>query len=134
MADHGYHHRAIAVGQNPVQGHALRHGPYGFEWSYAERGEEQVEQVFHSERDAVHFAMGKLRHSSTAREHLVGFLRDLAMRDALIAELDSRGISHRHDSIPYGGKADPRYRVYVWGRDIDRCRDLSDRFIAAEAR
>ena len=125
MARHGYHHRTIAVGQALVEGHALRHGPYGVEWVYCERGLEQIEQVFQNEAEAAQFGLETLRNSLTAREHLLGFFDAKGPRDALIATLEVRGIAHRHDSIPYGGPDDPRYRVFVWGRDIDRCADLS---------
>ena len=77
-----------------------------------------------SEEDACEFFFEyitkKIRH-----DHLVGFF----ISDQKAIELESKLAKHRiashRDKIPYGGWNDPRYRVFVVGKDIFTARALS---------
>lgn len=134
MAEHGYHHRTISVGQLPEEGHALRAGPYGFEWLWTERGRTEILRVFSSEAEATRHALDQLRADASAREHLVCFTDEISARDRVLSTLSQRAIAHRHDTIPFGGPSRPFYRIFVWGRDFERCADLSSRHIHRQAR
>lgn len=57
-------------------------------------------------------------------DHCVGFFKSQDNAVALEHELRELGVISWSDQIPYGGKHDPRYRVFVTGKEI---------FVAREA-
>lgn len=57
-------------------------------------------------------------------DHCVGFFKSQDNAVALEHELREPGVISWSDQIPYGGKHDPRYRVFVTGKEI---------FVAREA-
>ena len=61
----------------------------------------------------------KIRH-----DHLVGFF--ILERNAIALEekLTQNGIASFGDQIPYGGWSDPRYRVFVVGKDVFNVRKV----------
>ena len=59
----------------------------------------------------------KIRH-----DHLVGFFVSEVNAAALESKLAESGIPSHRDKIPYGGWNDPRYRVFVVGKDIFKAR------------
>ena len=89
-------------------------------WSvfYTERGRDD-DPIFESasEEEACEFYFTyittKIRH-----DHLVGFFISENNADALVEQLAQNGIKTHRDTIPYGGWNDPRFRVFVVGRDI----------------
>lgn len=95
-------------------------------WSvfYTERGRDD-EPMFETdnEDEACEFYFNyittKMRH-----DHLVGFFISQQNADSLTEKLSQHGIQSHRDKIPYGGWNDPRYRVFVVGKDIFRARDI----------
>ena len=91
---------------------------------YTERGGEG-EHIFESPDEETacdffyNYILTKIQH-----RHLVGFFKDEARAQDLRAKLRGHGIATEQDKIPYGGWADPRYRVFVIGKDIFKVRDL----------
>ena len=61
----------------------------------------------------------KIRHT-----HLVGFFISEQNALHLESQLAQHGIPSHRDKIPYGGWSDPRYRVFVIGRDIFKAREV----------
>jgi hypothetical protein len=61
----------------------------------------------------------KIRH-----DHLVGFFVLEENAIALETQLAQNGIPFHRDKIPYGGWSDPRYRVFVVGKDIFKARTI----------
>lgn len=51
-------------------------------------------------------------------DHLVGYFREETAVHALQTLLNQHNIPSHTDKVPYGGWADPRYRVFVTGKDI----------------
>ena len=91
---------------------------------YTERGKDDL-PIFEtlSEAEACGFYFDyitkKIRH-----DHLVGFFISEENSISLEAQLAQNGIKFHRDKIPYGGWSDPRYRVFVVGKDIFRARAL----------
>jgi hypothetical protein len=91
---------------------------------YTERGRDD-EPIFESdsEEDACefyfHYITTKMRH-----DHLVGYFISEQNENSLAEKLAWNGIQSHRDKIPYGGWNDPRYRVFVVGKDIFRARDI----------
>jgi hypothetical protein len=97
----------------------------GQEWQvyYTERGQDQSpEYSSKSEEEACEYFFGfimKMRH-----DHLVGFFRSEASANELRARLENQKLHPFQDKIPYGGWDDPRYRVFVTGREIFSAKDI----------
>ena len=91
---------------------------------YTERGQDQ-DPIFKSvnEEEACEFFFNyvskKFRH-----DHLVGFFVSEENAKALTQRLAQQGLESHQDKIPYGGWDDPRYRVFVVGRDIFKAREI----------
>ncbi|HEX5943754.1 MAG TPA: hypothetical protein VFY66_15840 [Anaerolineales bacterium] len=89
---------------------------------YTERGKHDT-PIFEtsSEAEACEFYFDyitkKIRHN-----HLVGFFISEQKASDLESQLARLGIPAHRDKIPYGGWTDPRYRVFVVGKDIFRAR------------
>ena len=91
---------------------------------YTERGREDA-PIFEavSEAEACQFYFDyitkKIRHN-----HLVGFFVSEESASDLETRLAQHGILSHRDKIPYGGWSDPRYRVFVVGKDIFKARGI----------
>jgi hypothetical protein len=89
---------------------------------YTERGSDDP-PIFESmsEVEACKFYFDhitkKIRH-----DHLVGFFISEQRAIELESRLANNGLPSHRDKIPYGGWIDPRYRVFVVGKDIFRAR------------
>ena len=97
----------------------------GQEWQvhFTERGQDQApEYTSKSEEEACEYFFRfimKFRH-----DHCVGFFRSEIRANELKARLESQGLHPFQDKIPYGGWQDPRYRVFVSGREIFIAREI----------
>jgi hypothetical protein len=91
---------------------------------YTERGRDD-DPIFESasEEEACVFYFNyittKIQHN-----HLVGFFTSEQNAQKLETRLAQNGIRSHWDKIPYGGWNDPRYRVFVVGKDIFKARDI----------
>ena len=89
---------------------------------YTERGKAS-DPIFESpsEEEACGFYFDyittRIRH-----DHLVGFFVSEQNAIELEKQLAQNGIPSHRDKIPYGGWSDPRYRVFVVGKDIFKAR------------
>ena len=95
-------------------------------WSvfYTERGRDD-DPIFESTSEAeacefyFNYITTKMRH-----DHLVGFFVSEERARTLEAQLAQHAVQTHRDKIPYGGWSDPRYRVFVIGKDIFKAREL----------
>ena len=96
-----------------------------FEWFYVERGQKsQSDITFSSEAEACDYAYAALVQDKWASSHLIGLFKTETEAQDLIERLGQAAIKGDMDHIPYGGLGDLRHRVFVYGRDIYRFRDL----------
>lgn len=90
---------------------------------YMERGRESAPDFSTSdEEEAVDYF--KRRILSMEHRHCVGFFSKESGAFELQNRLETSGIEAVTDRIPYGGSTDPRYRVFVFGKEIFRARNL----------
>jgi hypothetical protein len=91
---------------------------------YTERGKDD-DPIFEStsEEEACEFFF-KYQTEQIQHLHLVGFFHSEEKAKELVSKLEEDGIQARQDKIPYGGWADPRYRVFVVEKDIFKTREL----------
>ncbi len=91
---------------------------------YTERGLDQ-EPIFESEseEEACEFFFTymttRIRH-----DHLVGYFISLEKAEALAAKLKEHGIETYRNDIPYHGWDDPRFRVFVIGKDVFKAQEI----------
>lgn len=94
-----------------------------FHFFYTERGQDSPpEKTFDDEAEACQYYYDfvmNIRH-----DHLVGFYQRPDSLERHAAFLEEHGIPTSHDKIPYGGWADPRYRLFVEGSAIFTVRQL----------
>ena len=97
-----------------------------FEWFYVERGQKgEVEKVFASEDEACQFAYEALSKDKWAQSHMVGMFESEPEAADLARALSCEGIRSEIDRIPYGGLNDPRFRVFVYGRDVFKIKNFA---------
>ena len=91
---------------------------------YTERGQDHA-PIFESTSEEAacgfffDYITKKFRH-----DHLVGFFASEENAKALTEKLARNGIQSHQDKIPHGGWVDPRYRVFVVGKDIFKARKV----------
>ncbi|MEP7137844.1 MAG: SPOR domain-containing protein [Chloroflexota bacterium] len=91
---------------------------------YTERGKDDA-PIFESasEADACEFFF-KYQTEHIRHQHLVGFFRSEEKAIDLSETLERSGVQAHQDKIPYGGWVDPRFRVFVIGKDIFKAREF----------
>ena len=91
---------------------------------YTERGLDQ-ETMFESasEEEACEFFF-KYQTERIEHHHIVGFFKSQAKADVLETQLKGHGLRTLQNPIPYHGWSDPRFRVFVVGKDIFRAREI----------
>lgn len=91
---------------------------------YTERGLDQ-ESMFESESEeaACEFFF-KYQTERIRHDHIVGFFHVQVNAKALAAKLKEHGMDSYENNIPYRGWHDPRFRVFVIGKDVFRARAL----------
>lgn len=116
----------IGVGwQKLTDGFALEEVlPGKFEFFYTERGGRNVEKIFEDEDEACRYVYDFLSNIKSAKKHIIGFFQTQEQAQKQIAELRKLNVEIFTDSIPYGGINDRRYRVFVFGNDVDKVRNL----------
>jgi len=91
---------------------------------YTERGLDQ-EVMFESEsEDAACEFFFKYQTERIRHDHIVGFFHVQANVKPLIVKLNEHGIQTREDAIPYHGWHDPRFRVFVIGKDVFKAQEI----------
>ena len=91
---------------------------------YTERGLDQ-ETMFESESEEAacefffKYQTERIRHN-----HIVGFFHVHVNAKALAAKLKEHGMDSYENNIPYRGWHDPRFRVFVIGKDVFKARAI----------
>ena len=130
LAEEGFNSQFYCVGpgwHRLGDGYALDKVGDSFEWFYVERGQRgRAEKVFASEEEACRFVYETLSKDDWARSHMIGMFASEAEATALAGELSREGIRSKTDRIPYGGPDAPRFRVFVYGRDVFKVRKAGE--------
>lgn len=91
---------------------------------YTERGLDQP-PVFESQSESeaceyfFTFMTTKFRHN-----HIVGYFISREKAEALVEKLAQHNIHTYRNDIPYHGWDDPRFRVFVIGKDVFKAREI----------
>jgi len=123
----GYNNQFYCIGSGwgaISDGFALDITPQGFEFFYVERGQKSTIQCFDNEADACRYTYNFLANEKWSKSHLVGFFDSEKQADECVSWLQKKGIEYLSDTIPYGGPNDVRYRVFVFGNDFRKVKEL----------
>jgi len=127
LIEEGCNPSSFAIGSRGMASDAYCLTHNGIEWQvyYTERGQDQApEYTSQSEEEACEYFfnfMMKFRH-----DHCVGFFHSEAKANQLFTKLEGQGLHPFQDKIPYGGWSDPRYRVFISGKEIFSAREFLD--------
>ncbi|MCB0100856.1 MAG: SPOR domain-containing protein [Anaerolineales bacterium] len=91
---------------------------------YSERNLDE-EPLFEGESEAAACEFFfKYMTTSILHTHLVGYFISLKNAEALADKLSAHGIATHRNDIPYHGWDDPRFRVFVTGKDVFKAQEL----------
>lgn len=129
MEECGCNFQSYQIDSLPIlEGYILAEVRDTFHWIFTERGVETVVRVFGNETDAVSYAYEKIKADGWAWSHVVGFVKTKKELMALKSSLEKLQIPYHEDSIPYGGKSDIRYRVFVHGSAAELVSELREEY------
>jgi len=125
LLEEGCNPSSYAIGSrgSASDAYCLTHN--GQEWQvyYTERGVDGTPEFTSAdEGEACEYFfnfMMKFRHA-----HCVGFFQSETNANAMQEKLQKHGLHPFQDKIPYSGWNDPRFRVFVSGREIFKAREL----------
>ncbi|KZL09813.1 hypothetical protein [Pseudovibrio sp. Ad26] len=107
-------------GEVILEGFILRRENKQFILFYTERGTEREISRFNTEEEATQHAYEQLKEDVWAWSHCLAFTKSTRKIQNLKTQLSDKNIYFYEDVIPYGGPADPRYRLFVFGNAIER--------------
>jgi hypothetical protein len=116
-------YRVGVHGQGNSDAIVLEETPKGFEVYYTERGHNSPMASFANEDEACDYALEQLTKDESMSAHNVGVFDTEDQATALANELRGAGVKVKTDSIPMTADS-KRYRVFVFGRDIDKVREI----------
>lgn len=120
-----------SIGKKPTnlfEGNVLNFDGQKYVYYYTERGKKRIIKEFTSKLDACRFVFEELRNSKTGRQHCIGLTKTKLKIEELCNLLNERSIKYEMDSIPYSGKNDLWYRIFIFGRDILKAKDLEKEY------
>ena len=99
--------------------HCIEKTYSGFEIFYVERGQRYETIELHEEEAAACQAFIRiLDKDDWSRGHCVAWSPSLDEIDRIAKRMEARGVRVKRNDIPnYSGADDPRYRIFVFGRD-----------------
>jgi hypothetical protein len=97
----------------------IEHTPSGYEAFYVERGKRSDPiWIESSEAAACRAFLALLDRERFSRSHCIAFTKERSEIEAIEQKLVCHGIQFTRNDIPvFGGPNDPRYRLFVIGRD-----------------
>ncbi len=97
----------------------IEHTPSGYESFYVERGQRSDPiWIESSEASACRAFIALLDGERFSRSHCIAFTKGRSEIEAIEQKLISHGVQSTRNDIPaFGGPNDPRYRLFVTGRD-----------------
>lgn len=128
MTSHCYNDTYAIANRQIFEGYGLATSGKLYVWYFTERGKRENLKYFHTEKEAVTYAFNIISSDKFANRHLIGFIKEKSKEQELLVELEKRKIEYWKDEIPYGGKNDPRTRVFVFGCDLYQVLDLQAKY------
>jgi hypothetical protein len=125
LKDNCYSMNSYSINGNLIyEGYILENNGGLYQWNYTERGEKRTLEHFATEKDAVEYALKKIKSDEHANRNFIGMYKESSEVQKVLSELKNREIEYWTDNIPYGGLKDYRTRIFVIGCGIKKATDL----------
>ena len=125
LKENCYPMNSYSINGNAIyEGFGLENNGGIFQWFYTERGDKQTLEYFATEKEAVEYALKKIKSDEHANRNYIGMYKSDQEVEQILSELKKRGIEYWTDKIPYGGMNDWRTRIFVIGYGIKNAKDL----------
>ncbi len=125
LKENCYPMNSYSINGNAIyEGFGLENNGGLFQWFYTERGDKQTLEYFATEKEAVEYALKKIKSDEHANRNYIGMYKSDQEVEQILSELKKREIEYWTDKIPYGGMNDWRTRIFVIGCGIKNAQDL----------
>ncbi len=127
MKDNCYNFRSYSIGGNPIgEGYGIENSGGLYIWYYTERGERENLKYFMNEEDVIKFAFNEMKTDKWANSHCIGFTDNKERSIELVEILTQMKIKYMIDEIPYYSINKPTHRVFVFGCDKLKTKNLKE--------
>lgn len=125
LSDEGCNPSLYVIGSRGVASDAFCLTHNGTQWQvyYTERGQDSP-PIYASGSESLACEFFFKHIMAMRHDHCVGIFISEQSSLAIQEKLNSRGVPSWNDRIPYGGPADPRYRVFVTGKAIFQAKEI----------
>ena len=125
LKDNCYPLNSYSINGNFIsEGYILENNGGLYQWDYTERGERRTIEYFLTEKDAVKYALNKIKSDKHANRNYIGIYKESSEVEKVLSELKNRGVEYWTDNIPYGELIYYRTRIFVIGCGIKKVKDL----------
>lgn len=101
-------------------------GRYNF--GYSERGNKIILKSFQTEEDLVEYSLAELKRDKWSRAHLAAWLWEESEIKAAQKELRDMNIVFERNDIPNYRAGKRVYRIFVFGRDIQKLEEFKKKY------
>lgn len=99
-----------------------------FQWFYTERGDRQTLKYFVNEKEAVQYALEKIKADQFANKNYIGTYRTEHEVKVIIAKLEKRGVEYWIDRIRVNEPSNTQTRIFAIGCGIKLVTDLIQKY------
>ena len=124
--ENGYSFQELSIGKHHAyQGYVIEKAEGRYNFSCSERGNKMVLKSFDKEEDLVKYALDTIDKSKWAKAHLLASTYSEREMSEIESMLEERNIRFRRNDIPYYKEGRRLYRIFVFGNDMLKLKDIN---------
>lgn len=124
-----YSFAGLTIGKHSApEGYIIETNGSEYNFSYSERGRKMVLKSFSNEKDLVEYAFEKLSADKWNKAHLVAWVWNIDEIQQAEWELKKKDIMFERNDIPNYSQGKIAYRIFVFGRDIEKLVDFKKKY------
>lgn len=124
-----YSFAGLTIGKHSApEGYIIEANGSEYNFSYSERGRKTVVKSFCCEKDLVEYAFEKLSADKWNKAHLVAWVWSKDEIKQAEQELKKKDIMFERNDIPNYSQGKDAYRIFVFGRDIEKLVDFKKKY------
>lgn len=124
-----YSFAGLTIGKHSApEGYIIETNGSEYNFSYSERGRKMVLKSFSNEKDLVEYAFEKLSADKWNKAHLVAWVWNIDEIQQAEWELKKKDIMFERNDIPNYSQGKTAYRIFVFGRDIEKLVDFKKKY------
>ena len=129
LEENGYSFQELTIGNHHAhQGYIVEQEKGSYNFSCSERGHKIVLKSFEKEEDLVKYALDTINKSEWAKAHLLACVFDESEILEIERILRGRNVEYRRNDIPNYKEGKRAYRVFVFGNDILKLKDIKEKY------